>query len=64
LPLVVAGHTSADLARSLAAELKAEVVPVESKTFPNGESDLRFERDLRREVMTVPVLAERLRKVL
>mgnify|MGYP006270245879 FL=1 len=46
MPLVVAGPTSTDLARSLALELKAEVVPVESKTFPDGESYLRFERDL------------------
>jgi len=53
LPLVVAGPTSISLARSLASELKAEAVPVESKTFPDGESYLRFERDLRGEEVII-----------
>jgi len=53
LPLVVAGPTSTGLARSLALELKAEIVPVESKTFPDGESYLRFERDLRAEEVVI-----------
>lgn len=53
MPLVVAGLTSADLARRLALELKAEVVPVESKTFPDGESYIRFERDLRGEEVVI-----------
>jgi len=53
LPLVVTGPTSTSLARSLASELKAEVVPVESKTFPDGESYLRFERDLRGEEVII-----------
>ena len=53
MPLVVAGPTSTGLARSLALELKAEIVPVESKTFPDGESYLRFERDLRAEEVVI-----------
>jgi len=53
LPLVVAGPTSANLARNLALELEAELVPVESKTFPDGESYLRFEHDLRGEEVII-----------
>ena len=49
MPLVVAGPTSTDLARDVALELEAELVPVESKTFPDGESYIRFERDMRGE---------------
>jgi len=53
LPLVVAGPTSTGLARDVALELEAEVAQVESKTFPDGESYLRFERDLRGEVAII-----------
>jgi len=53
LPLVVAGPTSSDLARNLASELEAELVPVESKRFPDGESYVRFERDLRGEEVII-----------
>ena len=53
MPLVVAGPTSSDLARNLASELEAELVPVESKRFPDGESYVRFERDLRGEEVII-----------
>ena len=53
MPLVVGGPTSSDLARNLASELEAELVPVESKRFPDGESYVRFERDLRGEEVII-----------
>jgi len=38
-----------DLGREIAAQLKAKVVPVEFKRFPDGESYIRFEGDVKNE---------------
>jgi len=44
--IVVPGPASLDLGREVAGLLKAETVPVFHRSFPDGESYLRFEGDL------------------
>jgi len=45
--IVIPGPASVELGREVAAKLNAKVVPVEFKRFPDGESYIRFDGDLR-----------------
>jgi ribose-phosphate pyrophosphokinase len=49
LTKVLLGPASVDLGKRLAADLQAETVPVESKTFPDGESYVRIAGDIQGE---------------
>jgi ribose-phosphate pyrophosphokinase len=45
--IVVPGPASTELGKLIAAELKVRVVPVEFKRFPDGESRIRLEGDVK-----------------
>jgi len=51
--IVISGPASVELGREVAAQLKAKVVPVEFKRFPDGESYIRFDGDLRGEDVVI-----------
>jgi len=51
--IILPGPASQDLAKRLAAELKARLVPVFFKKFPDGESYIRIEGDVRGEHVIV-----------
>ncbi len=51
--LVVPGPASTELGKLVAAELKAKVVPVEFKRFPDGESRIRLEGDVKGEDVAI-----------
>jgi ribose-phosphate pyrophosphokinase len=51
--IVVPGPASTELGKLVAAELKAKVVPVEFKRFPDGESRIRLEGDVKGEDVAI-----------
>lgn len=51
--IILPGPASQDLANRLAAELKARLVPVFFKKFPDGESYLRIEGDVQNEDVVI-----------
>ena len=51
--IVVPGPASIELGKLVAAELKAKMVPVELKRFPDGESRIRLEGDVKGEDVAI-----------
>jgi ribose-phosphate pyrophosphokinase len=51
--IVVPGPASVELGKSVAAQLKAKMVPVEFKRFPDGESYLRFDGSMKNEDVAI-----------
>jgi ribose-phosphate pyrophosphokinase len=50
---VVLGPASQDLGRKIAYELKSSIVSVVFKTFPDGESYLRLDGDIKGEEVVI-----------
>jgi ribose-phosphate pyrophosphokinase len=55
--MIVAGPASRELAKKVAKILKLKLVEIEFKLFPDGESYLRFKRNLKGEVFVIQTLA-------
>ena len=51
--IVVPGPASTELGKLIASELKARIVPVEFKRFPDGESRIRLEGDVEGEDVVI-----------
>lgn len=51
--IVIPGPASTELGKLVAAELKAKLVPVEFKRFPDGESRIRLEGDVKGEDVAI-----------
>jgi len=51
--IVIPGPASAELARRIAELLRAKIVPIEFKRFPDGESRIRFEGSVEKEEVLI-----------
>jgi len=51
--IVIPGPASTELARRIAELLKAKIVPIEFKRFPDGESRIRFEGSVEKEEVLI-----------
>jgi len=51
--IVIPGPASAELARRIAELLRAKIVPIEFKRFPDGESRIRFEGSVEKEELLI-----------